>query len=423
MTLTGCLFLLITASAAFAQSTAIDIQVTGEHRIASNETPDTARALALADAEHKILLKAVAQLQDRADVKALRLTPNQLDAYVAALLNIHEPATPPAFVESRTSCQVNVRVRLDANGTAHRLERLRKDQEASSQLEQTWREMQDPQLTLPALRVKRAVMQIAVALARTEEAPIGGRAPTKEGRARARQLADAALVLSPDSADAHAAMGDVLIDARELETAEAEYRKALAANPNSSSGHWRLGNALLLQSEFTNAEAELREAIRLDSRSVQAHTDLGLTLKSQRKFDDAAAEYHEALALNPDFVEAHNGLAVTLAGQGRMADAVTEFRQIVRIDPDSAIGYYNLSFALAELDKDEESADAIREVIRINPNHYNARYNMGELFRLEGKYDESAAQFREYLRLAPDTPENRRNIGRAKNFIKTFENE
>jgi tetratricopeptide (TPR) repeat protein len=62
-------------------------------------------------------------------------------------------------------------------------------------------------------------------------------------------------------------------------------------------------------------------------------------------------------------------------------------------------------------------------VIRINPNHYNARYNMGELFRLEGKYDESAAQFREYLRLAPDTPENRRNIGRAKNFIKTFENE
>jgi hypothetical protein len=67
--------------------------------------------------------------------------------------------------------------------------------------------MQAPQLTLPARRVKRAVMQISVALARTEEAPIGGRAPTKEGRARARQLADAALVLSPDSADAHAAMG------------------------------------------------------------------------------------------------------------------------------------------------------------------------------------------------------------------------
>ena len=131
MKLTACLFLLITATSAFAQSPAIDIQVTGEHRIAPNETPDTARELALADAENKILLKVVAQLQDRADVKALRFTPNQLDAYVAALLNIHEPAAPPAFVESRTSCRVNVRVRLDANGTAHRLERLRKDQEAS----------------------------------------------------------------------------------------------------------------------------------------------------------------------------------------------------------------------------------------------------------------------------------------------------
>jgi tetratricopeptide (TPR) repeat protein len=419
----ACLFLLIPASSAVAQSPAVEIRVTGEHRIAPNETPETARALALGDAAHKTLVKAVALLQDRADVKALRLTPNQLDAYVTALVNVQEPVTPPAFIESRTSCRVDVRVRLDASGTAHRLERLRKDQEASRQLERSWTEMQAPQLTEPALRAKRAVMQITLALARTEEAPIGGRAPSKEGRTRARQLADAALVLAPDSADTHAAMGDVLIDARELDTAEAEYRKALAADPNSSTGHWRLGNALLLQSRFTEAEDELREAIRLDGRSVQAHTDLGLTLRSQRKLSDAAAEYQEALALDPDFVEAHNGLAVTLASQGRMPDAVTEFRQIVRIDPDSAIGYYNLSFALAELERDEESADAIREVIRINPNHYNARYNMGELFRLEGKYDESAAQFREYLRLAPDTPQNSRNIGRAKNFIKTFENE
>jgi tetratricopeptide (TPR) repeat protein len=430
MKFAASLFLLFTASSAYAQSPAVEIRATGEHRLAPNETPDTARELALADAEHKTLLKAVASLQTRADVKALRLTPNQLDAYVAALLDIHDPASAPKFVESRTACRVDVQVRFDVSGTAHRLNRLRKDQDASKQLEDTWNQIQDLEKQLPeqrgqltALRVKWLTTQIVVALARTEEAPIGGRSPTKEGRARARQLADAALALAPDSADAHGAMGDVLVDARELETAEAEYRTALTADSSSSSGHWRLGNALLLQSELTEAEAEFREALRLDGRSVPAHTDLGLTLRSQKKLDAAAAEYHAALALDPDFIEAHNGLAVTLAGQGRMPDAVTEFRQIVRIDPDSAIGYYNLSFALAEMDKDEESADAIREVIRINPNHYNARYNMGELFRLEGKYDESAAQFREYLRLAPDTPQNRRNIGRAKNFIKTFENE
>jgi tetratricopeptide (TPR) repeat protein len=75
------------------------------------------------------------------------------------------------------------------------------------------------------------------------------------------------------------------------------------------------------------------------------------------------------------------------------------------------------------MDKDEASAEALREVIRINPNHYNAHYNIGEMFRLEGKYDDSARQFREYLRLAPETPQTRRNIGRAKNFVKQFEND
>ena len=113
-----------------------------------------------------------------------------------------------------------------------------------------------------------------------------------------------------------------------------------------------------------------------------------------------------------------------LAGQGRVPEAVTEFREIVRIDPDSAVGYYNLSYALADIDMDEESAAALREVVRINPDHYNARYNLGELFRLEGKFDEAAKQFREYVRLAPDgTPQNRRNIERAKDFIKSFENQ
>jgi tetratricopeptide (TPR) repeat protein len=430
MRLLACLLLLPPASAAIAQTAAIDIRVTGEHRIAPNDTPDTARELALADAEHKTVLQAVAHLQDRADVKALRLTPNRLDAYVTALLDIHEPTPPPACVERRTSCRATVRVRLDANETAYRLGRLLKDQDASRQLEDTWNQIRNLQKRLPeqndqltALRVKRLTTQITVALARTVEAPIGGRAPSKEGRVRARQLADAALALSPDSADAHSAMGDVLIDASELERAEAEYRTAILAHADSASEHSKLGNALLLQSKFTEAQTELREALRLDARSVQAHTDLGLVLRSLKKMPDAVSEYREALRLDPDFVEAHNGLAVTLARSGQLSAAVDEFREIVRIDHDSAIGYYNLAYALADLDRDDESAEALREVVRISPNHYNARYNIGELFRLEGKYDESVTQFREYLRLAPDTPENQRNITRARNFIKTYENE
>jgi len=422
-----CLLFATVATSAFAGPAPADVRVSAEHRLIQGETSEAAKQLALAEAERQAVSMAAAQLRDLAATKALKLTPNQLEALLFATLDVQDHSNGRLTRGNPATYQVDVRIALNADETIRRLGRLRRDQEALGQLERTWKEMQESSATPESRQLKRLVIQITTALARTEEAPVGGRTPSKAGRERARQLADQALALSPDSPDAHSAMGDVLIDARELETAEAEYRKAFSGNPGNSGSallHGKLGNALLLQSKFGDAQAELRESIRLDATAAQAHADLGLVLSSERKTTEAVSEYREAVRIDPALVEAHNGLAVTLARMGRMDDAIAEFREIVRVDPDSAIGYYNLSYALADMDKDEESADAIREVLRINPDHYNAHYNLGELFRLEGKYDESITQFREYLRLAPETTaQNRRNIERARDFIKKLENE
>jgi tetratricopeptide (TPR) repeat protein len=443
------MIVLTLSTAAFAQSPATDIHVTGEHPMTTIDTPDSAKQLALVDAERKTLLEAGARLQALPEAKALGLKPNQLDAYAAGLVDIQEQSTRTATRAGRAIYQVDVLLHLDASDTLRRLARLRKDQDAARALVEVWQQAQElqrqlsehtqrlvgvssgdasraareQQLTLTALRVNHLTAQLTAALAKIEERPVGGRAPSPAGRERAKQLAELALAVSPDAPASHYGMGAVLLDAGQPEAAEAEYRKALLGSQDSSSGHTKLANALLLQQRFPEAAVELREALRIDANSVPAHSDLGWVLRAQQNIPDAISEYQEALRLDPDFVDAHNGLAVTLASQGRVAEAVAEFREIVRIDPDSAVGHYNLSYALADIDKDEESAAALREVIRINPDHYNARYNLGELFRLEGKFDDAARQFREYVRLAPDdTPRNRRNIERAKAFIKSFEN-
>jgi tetratricopeptide (TPR) repeat protein len=424
---------LAVAGPALAQTPAVEIRVTGEHRAASGDTAELARGLALVDARRKAWAAAVTQLQSRADLKALGLTPAQVEAYTAVIVEIEEPPAPTAPAPSRPLVQVPVQVRFDATETVRRMAGLRKDPDATHEVLAAWTGMQqlhdqlaartapDQQRNLTALTATYLAARASAALARTEESTVGGRAPSDEGRRRARQLAEAALALSPDSAVAHSVMGDILLDAQEPDAAETEYRKALLANANSGPGRTKLAEALRLQGNFTDAIAELREAIRIDPNLAQPHSDLGMILRAQQKGAEAIEAYREALRLDPDSVDAHNGLAVTLAGEKRLEDAVVEFREIVRIDPDSAIGYYNLAYALADLDRDEESAAALREVIRINPNHYNARFNLGELFRLEGKYDESAKQFREYLRLAPETPQNRRNIQRARGYVEKFE--
>ena len=441
----GWVLVLACATAAGAQSATTEFDVTGEHRMTTGDTAESARQLALVDARRQAWETAALRLRDRADVKGLRLTQNQIEAFAPMMLEIREEHGQNS--DNPRTAQVRLHGRMNLGDVTRRMAGLRNDQDASFDVVEAWTETQqvhrqlasqtqlrtnmpndkasavvDDQLkTIAMLNAKHTAALASAALARTEPSAIGGRTPSDEGRERALELAESALSLSPDSPDAHDVMGDILVDALEPEAAEAEFRKALSVRADSSSGRTKLAEALRLQGKFDEAVMELREVVRVEPGFARAHSGLGLALRAQSKLPEAVAAYEEAIRLDPDLIDARNGIAVALANQGRLEDAVAQFREIIRVDPDSTIGYYNLAYALADLDRDVESAAALREVIRINPNHYNAHYNLGELFRLEGKYDESAKRFREYLRLAPDTPQNQRNIERARGFVQKFE--
>ena len=409
------------AASAYAQTAAIEIRVTGRHTITSADTPELARQLAQIDGQRAAWREAAARLRTRADVTALRLKPAELDAYTAVIVQAEAVSSTASSSATKGDMLLPMRARVDPSAAVNQMRLLHRDQDAAYDLVEAWARLQQAPTPAAFTAVLMAARATA-ALVRSEERPVGGRAPTNEGRERAKRLADAALDASPDAAEPHAVLGDLLIDAQQPEAAEAEFRKALAT-ANTSAFQTKLAEALRLQGKFDEAVAALREALRLEPTSAPAHGALALALVGQRNSTEALAAYQEALRLDPDLIDAHNGLAVLLAREGRLDDAVVEFREMTRVDPDSAIGYYNLAIALADLDRDVESAAALREVIRINPNHYNAHYNLGEMFRLEGKYDESAKQFREYLRLAPATPQTRRNIERATGFVKRFEDQ
>jgi tetratricopeptide (TPR) repeat protein len=372
-----------------------------------------AQAPRRADVRIKVVTDTAARLRRLPAIGALGLKPGELDAFLAGVLD------------------VDPRASLDVPALTAQLRGLHKDQDASAALLAVWAGIESLHARLPSagagtgrllidLDVKFLAARCAAARAHTVESPVGGRAASPEGVARAREYAEAALTVAPDSADARVMMGDVYIDARDPDSAAAEYRWALLLEPASSGGHVKLAEALRLGGDFDGAVKELRKAITIDRRSAAAYSDLGLVLRAQGRVTDALVAYGEALRLDPDASDAHNGMAITLAGVGLIAEAIAEFREIVRIDPDSAIGYYNLATALADADLDAESAAALREVIRINPNHYNAHYNLGEMFRLDGKFDDAATQFKEYLRLAPDVAQNRRNIERATRLVEQF---
>jgi tetratricopeptide (TPR) repeat protein len=433
--------LLALSAAVHGETSAIEIRVTGEHRLRPGDTAESATRLALVDGRHKARQAAVARLRGRPDVAALRLEPGQLEAYSSVIVTLD--TSSDRATRSDSAVRVGVRARVDAGQAARQMAALQKDQDVTDELLAAWTRMQRlqrevvdqtrqrastaqagmlaEQQLVTALNVMDLTARAYAALARTEPVTVGGRATPAAGRARARQLAEAALAMSPDSPDAHYLMGDWLFGADDPAGAEVEYRKALAGDTQSSGGRIKLAAALRYQGKVSEALVELREAQKAAPASARAYRELGMIMRAERNLPESIAAYREAVRLDPDSTDAHNGLAVVLANSGKLEEAAAEFREMIRIDPDSTVGYYNLAYALADLDRDVESAAALREVIRINPDHYNARYNLGELFRLEEKYDDSATQFREYLRLAPDAPQNRRNIARARGFVRQFE--
>lgn len=415
----------------------VSVPATGEYQAAATENAETAKQLALADARRNALREAVTRLQSTAEVKGLSLKPNQIDALLPAVVEFVQESTRTQGTLYRASLTLN----LNVAQVARRLDQLRKDQSATADMMNAWKQTveayrqldqlrgsngakaKEQDLLLTRLDVDRIVAQVYAALAKTEESPASARVTSEKELERAQQLAETALVKGAAFPETHLALGDALMANDEVVEAEAAYRKGLALNAASPLVHIKLAESLRVQDKIPDAIAELREALRIDPNSPGAHTDLGFIMGSEQ--NDAAgaiAEYKEAIKIDPDFIEAHNHLAIALARSGKIPDSVAEFRELVRIDPDSVLGYYNMGIALADMDLDEESAEAFRQAVRINPNHYNARFNLGELFRLEGKYDEAVKQFKEYIRLAPNNPNSQRNLRRAREFVQTHEN-
>ena len=132
---------------------------------------------------------------------------------------ILETEERPAQTTSRRQLvQVNLRGRLDGGEDVRRMAALRTDQDASSDLVDAWTGiqqlhqrladqtrrrasasgedaseiLQEQLQTITALKAKHLAARASAALARTEQSAVGGRAPTSEGRQRARQLVEAA---------------------------------------------------------------------------------------------------------------------------------------------------------------------------------------------------------------------------------------
>lgn len=156
---------------------------------------------------------------------------------------------------------------------------------------------------------------------------------------KARTAAADAIRLDESLADAHAALGTILLNFdHDFAAAERAYSRAIELNPNNASVRNVYGQLLSQVGRHEDAIGQIRCALELDPLSLIARWVLGSCLFLAREYAAAADELRSAIAAEPDFALAHYPLAAVHMATGSLAECINELEkyQELRGEADAA---------------------------------------------------------------------------------------
>ncbi|HMI40932.1 MAG TPA: tetratricopeptide repeat protein [Sphingomicrobium sp.] len=182
------------------------------------------------------------------------------------------------------------------------------------------------------------------------------------------KIADKALALDPNLAEAHAARGEALANSNRRDEAAPAFEQALALDPNSF-------DASLSYARFCVTEGNYEKAIQLYTRALEIQPDdsqapflLQIVYRSLGR-DDEAEKYgrlglkraEEELRLHPESSRPAQLGACALASLGDKEKALKWLERVRLIDPDDNNARYNAACTYAQLGELGQSIDMLEE--------------------------------------------------------------
>jgi len=222
-----------------------------------------------------------------------------------------------------------------------------------------------------------------------------GYAPPAGVFLRARQAALKAVELGPDSADAHTALGQVLVQGeRRYREGEQEYLTALRLDPDNATAWFRLAIVRACLGRLDEAIDDIGRARELEPLNLNYATNLATFLYLKRDYAAARAELARILALDPGFDHARAVLGRTLLAEGNAEAAIEQFRRQARPVPGSD---GDLGRAYARAGRTE---DARAEIARLNERAalgYGVSYDLAGVYAALGDTTQACAALRRSL--------------------------
>jgi tetratricopeptide (TPR) repeat protein len=243
-----------------------------------------------------------------------------------------------------------------------------------------------------------------------------------------------AIDLDPKLAVAFVDLGEVFIEKHEYASAVPPLKKALELNPASEPGHQLLGYALLAQGYAVEAIPHLEKAHDEDA--------LGIALLDAGRLQEAVTVLQKAVAKNPDdpdllyyygrasgllskqvfdalearfpdSARAHQMMAQDYAALREVPSAEREFNEALRLRPQTAGLHLDLGYLYARAQQWDKAEEQFRLESELQPGNAEAAYRLGEAQMQLGKFHEARISFVHSDQLKLEMPETLYMLGKA----------
>ena len=131
---------------------------------------------------------------------------------------------------------------------------------------------------------------------------------------------------------------------------ETLFHAAIHTYPQSAKAHAGLGQALLDRGDTIGALNSLERALSIYPDYAAAHYNTGVAYLALRQWEHALDAFTRAETLNPDHAQAALNRGVALWELGRYSEAVAAYEQALRLKPDFAAALENLQKARRSLE-------------------------------------------------------------------------
>jgi adenylate cyclase len=201
----------------------------------------------------------------------------------------------------------------------------------------------------------------------------------KESSARARRLAEEALLIEPESSRAYFLLASThFIDfwvgpprspAESIAQGIAMAQKTIEMDPNNAAAYSLLGMLYVTKAEYDKAVEVAERGASMDPNSVTAVYLYGSTLMHASRHEEAIPVLEKAIRLSPlnPPLQCLSNLASCYANRGRYDEAVKLLKRVLQEQPNQYLANISLTSVYAQMDRIEDARAQAAQVLRINP--------------------------------------------------------